>query len=46
MSPARSTRRSIGSTALATHAVVDLVAELLIVGLWAAYLVIGRRARG
>jgi len=28
------------------HAVVDLVAELLIVGLWAAYLVIGRRARG
>jgi hypothetical protein len=28
------------------HAVVDLVAELLIVGLWAAYLVKGRRARG
>jgi len=28
------------------HAVVDLVAELLIVGLWAAYLVIGRRPRG
>ena len=27
------------------HAVVDLVAELLIVGLWAAYLVIARRAR-
>ena len=28
------------------HAVVDLVAELLIVGLWAAYLAEGRRARG
>jgi hypothetical protein len=26
------------------HAVVDLVAELLIVGLWAAYLVSCRRA--
>jgi hypothetical protein len=28
------------------HAVISVVAELLTVGLWAAYLAVGRRARG
>jgi hypothetical protein len=28
------------------HAMVDVLAEVLVVGLWAAYLVLGRRSRG
>jgi hypothetical protein len=28
------------------HAAVDMVAEVLVVGLWAAYLIEGRRDRG